>query len=182
MALKNWKILSQKYIHKDRWFIARADECLLPDGRIMEPYYVLETPPWCAIFLVTENEELIVVKQYRHAIQKVTLELPGGIVDANENPMDAVIRETLEETGYKPKHVEFLSALAPNPALHQNMAYFYLGTGAQYLGAKNQDEFEDIEVVKLSKSEVVYFIQQDGFLHSVHVGPMYKAMIKLGWL
>ena len=57
----SWKVLKSEYVFKDRWFIARADSCKLPDGRIIEPYYVLEFPNWCNVVLVTEDEKIVFV-------------------------------------------------------------------------------------------------------------------------
>jgi 8-oxo-dGTP pyrophosphatase MutT (NUDIX family) len=103
-----WKLHSSKYVFKDKWFIARADYCEMPDGTIIEPYYVLEFPNWCIVVLITENEEVVMVKQYRHAIQTTTIELPGGVIDVNENPEAAAIREVLEETGYVINNLKLL--------------------------------------------------------------------------
>ena len=104
----SWKVLKSEYVFKDRWFIARADSCKLPDGRIIEPYYVLEFPNWCNVVLVTEDEKIVFVRQYRHAIQQTTLELPGGVIDSNENPETAAIREVQEETGYQITNIQLL--------------------------------------------------------------------------
>lgn len=142
-----WKTLSSKYIYKDRWFIARADSCVLPNGKIIEPYYVLEFPNWCNVVVVTNDDKILMVRQYRHAINKTTIELPGGVIDKDENPQDAAIREVLEETGYTISEIHLLYSTAPNPATNNNLAYFYLAKANKNLNYQNTDPFEDIDVL-----------------------------------
>ncbi len=55
--MMDWKILDSKYVYQDRWFRARADKCLLPDGRVMEPYYIIELPDWTNMIIITKNEK-----------------------------------------------------------------------------------------------------------------------------
>ena len=177
-----WKLHSSKYVFKDKWFIARADYCEMPHGTIVEPYYVLEFPNWCNVVLITENEEIVMVKQYRHAIQTTTIELPGGVIDANENPESAAIREVLEETGYVIDDVCLLYKTAPNPATNNNYAYFYLATGAKLIGNQKLDEFEDIDTILYSKDEIIALLTEGKILHGVQVGALYAAFHQLGWL
>jgi len=177
----SWKVLKSEYVFKDRWFIARADSCKLPDGRIIEPYYVLEFPNWCNVVLVTEDEKIVFVRQYRHAIQQTTLELPGGVIDSNENPETAAIREVQEETGYQITEIQLLYKTAPNPATNTNFAYFYLAKASSKITTQQFDEFEDIEVVCFTKAEVLNMIHNSQLSHGVQIGAIYAAFEQLGW-
>lgn len=177
-----WKLQSSKYVVKNEWFIARADNCEMPDGTIVEPYYVLEFPNWCNVVLITENEEIVMVKQYRHAIQTTTIELPGGVIDTNENPEVAAIREVLEETGYVIDKVNLLYKTAPNPATNNNYAFLYLATGAKQLVNQQLDKFEDIDIVVYPKDEIITLLKEGKILHGVQVGALYAAFFKLGWI
>ncbi|HMZ46481.1 MAG TPA: NUDIX hydrolase [Chitinophagaceae bacterium] len=178
----NWKTLSSKYIYKDRWFIARADSCLMANGKTIEPYYVLEFPNWCNVIVVTNKEEIVMVRQYRHAINKTTIELPGGVIDKNENPKEAAIREVLEETGYTIHQIEFLYATAPNPATNNNMAYFFLAKANENLQCQQPDPFEDLDVILVDKKEVLEMIHNSQIIHGVQIGAIYAAYQKLGWI
>jgi len=177
-----WKILSSEYVFKDRWFIARADKCAMPDGKIIEPYYVLEFPNWCNVVVVTDDEKLVMVRQYRHAFQQTLIELPGGVIDEGETPEQAAIRETAEETGYEVGKVELLYSTAPNPATNNNTAYLFLAKNAKPVAKQKFDEAEDIDVVLYSKEEAKQLLINGGIQHGVQVGALYAAMIKLGWL
>lgn len=177
-----WKTLSSKYIYDDRWFRARADSCQFPDGRIIEPYYIVELPDWCNVILVTKDERVILVRQYRYPIDTATYELPGGVIEKNEDPKLAAKREMEEETGYTSDDIEFLMKLSPNPAVNNNTAYFFLVRNAVPTVSTNPDLFEDIDIVSFSKEEIIAFVQENQMPHGVQVGPMYAAMVQLGWL
>ncbi len=178
----NWKLLSSQYVFKDRWFIARADKCAMPDGKIVEPYYVLEFPNWCNIIVVTEDEKIVMVRQYRHAVQQTLIELPGGVIDEGETPEQAAIRETAEETGYVVDAVELLYQAAPNPATNNNMAFFFLARNAKPLAKQKFDAFEDMDVVLYTKAEIKQLLADNKIQHAVQVGALYEAFLKLGWI
>lgn len=177
-----WKVLSSEYVFADRWFKARADRCEFPDGRIIEPYYVVELPDWCNMIVVTKEERIILVRQYRYPVDQTTYELPGGIIEKNEQPLEAAKREMEEETGYTSDDIEFLLQTAPNPAINNNTAYFFLARNAVPTISENPDFFEDIDVVSFSKEEVWQLLKENKIQHGVQVGPLYEAFIKLGWL
>jgi ADP-ribose pyrophosphatase len=177
-----WKKLSSKYVYDDRWFKARADSCEFPDGRIIEPYYVVELPDWCNTIVVTEDERIILVRQYRYPVDQTTFELPGGVIEKGEDPKAAAIREMEEETGYTSNDVEFLLKLAPNPAINDNTAYFYLAKNAVPTGTINFDALEDIDTLSFTKEEIWKLLSENKMQHGVQIGPLYAALVKLGWL
>jgi ADP-ribose pyrophosphatase len=177
-----WKKLSSEYVYNDRWFKARADSCEFPDGRIIEPYYIVELPDWCNTIVVTKEERIILVRQYRYPVDQVTFELPGGVIEKDETPIDAAKREMEEETGYTSTDIEFLLQVAPNPAINNNTAYFFLAKNAVPATVMNSDAFEDIDVVSFSKEEIWQLIQENKMQHGVQVGPLYAALVRLGWL
>jgi len=131
---------------------------------------------------VTPNNEIVLVKQYRYPVDAVTLELPGGVINDGEDPMIAALRETIEETGYTSDQVQLICKTAPNPAINDNTAYFYLIENAVPTAHTNPDFYEDIEVVLCSKQDFIQLLQQNKIMHGVQLGPIYEALIKLGWL
>ena len=95
-----WKILSSEYLIERPWLTARRDRVELPDGRIIEEYYVLEYPDWVNIVAIDKEGKMLLVRQYRHGLQRTGYELVAGVLEKDENPMEAAKRELLEETGY----------------------------------------------------------------------------------
>ena len=91
-----WKKLSSEYITKYPYFTARKDRCEMPDGKIVENYYLVELPTTVCALAITENGEALLVKQYRHPLEETIIELPGGFVDHGEDPAEGVVIELLE--------------------------------------------------------------------------------------
>jgi ADP-ribose pyrophosphatase len=180
--IQNWKTLDSKYAYQHNWFGVRVDKCELPDGRIMEPYYIVEIPDWCNVIVATDKEELIMVQQYRYAAGIITIEPPGGIIEKYEQPIDAAIREMQEETGYISDQIDFLCEIYPNPALQKTKAFFYLARNARKAANAKLDEFEDLNTVTLSKQKVLGMLAESQFKHAAQTGALYKAVIQLGWL
>src|SRR5690606_25389336 len=146
MSISKWKTLSSKYLVKKPWATLRVDECELPDGRIANEYYVLEYPNWVNVVAITEDQKIIMVRQYRNAADLISIEIPGGVIDGDEKPEEAVKRELLEETGYLFDDVELLSTVYPNPATSNNVTYCYLAKGGKKIQEQSLDEHEDIDV------------------------------------
>ncbi len=177
-----WKMLSSRYVYEDRWFHARADSCEFPDGRIIEPYYVVELPDWSNTVVVTSEERIVLVRQYRYPVDQTTYELPGGIIEQGEDPLVAARREMEEETGYTSDDISFLMKVAPNPAINNNTAYFYLARNAVATQSQNQDALEDIDRVSFSRNEIWQLLRENRMQHGVQIGPLYHALVTLGWL
>jgi ADP-ribose pyrophosphatase len=176
MDLK-WTTLSSKQIIKDKWFSLRADSCQTPDGGIVDPYYVLEYPDWVSVVPVTSDNEIILVKQYRHATGQSVLEIPGGGVDPKDSgPLEAVQRELFEETGYSSRAFVELCKLNPNPASHANTMHGFLALDAVLTAAQTLDANEQIEVIKLPIHEVKTMLLKNQFSQALHTAVLFYAM------
>ena len=95
-----WKILDSEYVIKRPWLTARKDKVELPDGRIIEEFYVLEYPDWVNVIAITKDGQFVMERQYRHGLSVEGMELPCGTMEDGETPLQAAQRELLEETGY----------------------------------------------------------------------------------
>ena len=107
MIIEKWKKLASKYLVRAKWATLRVDTVELQGGAIKDDYYVLEYPNWVNAIAVTEEGKVILVRQYRHAADLISLEIPGGVIDGDEKPEDAIKRELQEETGYTFKTVNW---------------------------------------------------------------------------
>src|ERR1700754_2905424 len=146
MSNLSWKLLSSEYVHRGPWATLRSDKCVMPNGHVVEQYYVLEYPNWVNAVAVTDENKIILVTQYRHAANIVSLEIPGGVIDGDEEPEAAMRRELLEETGYAFEKIEYLSAVYPNPSTATNKTYCYLATGGKKVQGQSLDEHEEVVV------------------------------------
>ncbi len=176
-----WKTLSSQYLFNDIWLRARADRCLRPDGKIIEPYYVIEYPQWVTGVGITENNEVVLVKQYRQALQIVCMEIPGGCIDAEDKTKEeAIRREFLEETGYSFDNVEYLGRTSPNPSTNANWMHMYLLTGGKQTHDQSVDENEEIEVHVVPMQEFIDMVMQGEIVQSMHMTTVFFALHKLG--
>ena len=178
-----WKILSSEYLFKDLWFTVRKDRCETPDGKIIDPYYVYEFPTWVTALAITEDRKAIMVKQYRHAINDVCLEIPGGCVDdADKNFQEAISRELLEETGYSFKKYNYLGKISPNPSTNNNWMHMFLAEGGIKTHDQKLDHNENIEVELYSIDELKMFIKETKIVQAMHVTCIMYGLEKLGEL
>ena len=146
----------------------------LPDGRVNSEYYVLEYPDWVNIIALTEEGQVILERQYRHALGKTCYELPCGVIEEGETPLEAAKRELLEETGYAGGEWKEWMVLSPNPATSTNLAHSFVATGVRKVSGQHLDATEDIEVSLHSPSFVRELLEQNQILQALMAAPMWK--------
>lgn len=142
-----WSRVSSELVADCRVFQVRRDLSRSPLDNREHDFYVLEVPDWINVIPLTLNDEVVMIEQYRHGTNSVTLEIPGGMVDAGETPQRAAARELLEETGYAAtSEVLFLGKTRPNPALQNNWIHTYLARGVEFKSAPVFDSTEHTSV------------------------------------
>jgi 8-oxo-dGTP pyrophosphatase MutT (NUDIX family) len=171
---KKWKILSSEYLVRRPWLTARRDVAELPDGRINHEYYVLEYPDWVNIIAITKDGRIVMERQYRHALGKTCYELPCGVIEAGETPLEAAQRELLEETGFAGGEWQEWMTLSPNPATSTNLAHSFLATGVEHVSGQHLDATEDIDVYLLEQDYVRELLQNNQILQALMAAPLWK--------
>jgi ADP-ribose pyrophosphatase len=131
--------------------------------------FVFACPDWCNVLAETPAGELVLIWQYRFGTDALSLEIPGGVIDPGEEPIDAARRELLEETGYEAESIELVSVVEPNPALQGNRCFTYLARGARPTGKTAFDDLEDLETVLVPKSELAGLIDDREITHALVV-------------
>jgi ADP-ribose pyrophosphatase len=175
----NWKKLSSKYLSNHIYFTAREDKCQRPDGQIVEPYFVVEMPPSVCAMAVTEDNEVVLVRQYRHAIGETILEIPGGFIDKDEDVEKAIARELLEETGYEFTRFDYLGKIAANPGMLDNFTHLYLARGGKKIAAQQLDHNEDIELLTMPVEEFRSILHKNEIVQSLHMACVFYAFQKM---
>src|SRR5262245_17924701 len=139
--MKHWITKDRKTLLKDKWILLHADECELPNGRVISPFYVLEEKEWVHIVAMRPDGEILLTRQYRHAARLVCSELPCGMAEEAEEPLEAAKRELREETGYVADHWTKVAVLFANPARQTNRIHCFLARGLSSAGMQSLDDF-----------------------------------------
>lgn len=179
MEILKWQKISSRYLVKEQWATLRVDTCELQNGSTKDDYFVLEYPNWVNAVALTEDNEVIMVRQYRHGADIISLEIPGGVIDGDEKPEDAVRRELLEKTGYSFKTISHLATLYPNPATANNVTFSYLLTGGVKTHEQHLDEHEILTVEKYSIPAVKQLLMDNQIAQSLHASALFYGLMKL---
>lgn len=159
--LKKWQILQSELIVNSPWCRVRQDRVRLPNGEIVDDFFVNIRPDIALILPVTPQAEIVFVRQYRHGIGEILLELPAGTFNpAVETGEFAALRELTEETGYVAEEIIFLAKLYDNPVKDTNSVHLFLAKNVKFSGSRNLDITEDIDVVLVPIKEVMGKIER----------------------
>ena len=139
-------------------------------------FYVMETADWVNVVPVTENNEIVCIRQFRHGNEEITIEIPGGMVDPGEDPMVAAARECLEETGFQTDELISLGVLSPNPALFGNKLHTYLAPGAVRVSEISNTSTEHTEVQLIPLEQLVDLLVTGEIDHALVTSTLWRMM------
>lgn len=150
----DWKEIRRDRVADCRIFEVERSIARSPVDQTEHEYFRVRSPDWAQIVPVTPEGEVVMVRQYRHGASKQVLEIPGGLVEPGEAPVDAAIRECLEETGYAAESVVGLGSLNPNPAIHDHRLHSFYATGVRRVAEIQQTPTEQTTVELLPLAEI----------------------------
>ena len=152
---QKWESLTKESILvKKPWFEVFREEVRLPDGKIVPEYFGIEMPHYTAVFAVTEERRIMILRCYRHAIGQVTLTIPEGMIEESESPLTGIQRELLEETGYKAKEWNSLGTFIGNSTRGCGTYHLFFATGAYSVQEPDSGDLEELELLLWKQQEV----------------------------
>lgn len=172
--IEAWQRLESEVVDDYHIFRLRKDHSRSPATGDVHPFYVLEAPDWINVIPITPEGKVILIRQYRHGTGEVSLEIPGGMVDAEDDtPAGAAGRELLEETGYRAAAMIPIGQVAPNPAILDNTCYTFLAEDAEVVGTPQFDGTEQIELAVTDLAEVPALIRHGRITHALVIAAFY---------
>jgi ADP-ribose pyrophosphatase len=145
-SLKPWREIRKESLLDCRIFSIERSVARSPEDDSEHDYFRILSRDWVQLIPLTRANEIVMVRQYRHGASEFVLEIPGGIVDAGEDPAVAAARECFEETGYRVDQVHSMGSLNPNPALHSHRLYAFFARDAVRAGQIQNTGTEQTEV------------------------------------
>lgn len=176
IPLSPWTVTRSRHVLADRWISVRADDCVTATGVEVAPYYVVEFPDFVHVVALDRDGRIVLVRQYRHGLADMSLELPGGVMDAADgDPTVTAARELKEETGYAGASFELVATLSTDPARYANRIHLVVARDV-VPGEASPEPSETISVELVPRREALRLARTGGIMNSQHVGLMFIAL------
>jgi 8-oxo-dGTP pyrophosphatase MutT (NUDIX family) len=179
--LHTWERLASEVAYACRIFAIRRDRARFSRDDAEHEFHVLESTDWVNIIPITRSEEVVFVRQFRHGIRATTLEIPGGMVDADDaSPLIAARREMIEESGYDSERVEPLGCIHPNPAIQNNRCHSFVAYDVERRYDPSFDSTEETEVVLVPLLRVPDLVRSGDISHALVVVAFHWLALRNG--
>jgi 8-oxo-dGTP pyrophosphatase MutT (NUDIX family) len=171
--MSSWRRLDSRPVARCRVFDVDAVRFEPTDGGPARSFHVVSAPDWINVVPLTDDGRLVLVRQFRFGIGAETLEIPGGMCDEGESPIDAARRELIEETGYAASSIEPLGWVHPNPPLQTNRCHSFLARGLVRAGPQRLDPDERIVTVEVPITDVPRLVRERAITHALVLAALY---------
>ncbi len=166
MPHSSWTRLNSRYVGEYKIIRVREDRYRFEPGDLVADFLVCESSDWVVVLPITVDGQVVFVRQFRHGVAQVVLEIPGGLIDGRESAEEAARRELREETGYEAASLRKVAELLPNPALNNAHCHVVLAEGCRPVRSQALDPLEQIEVVTHPLASIPELIRTGQFVHA----------------
>jgi ADP-ribose pyrophosphatase len=174
IMVEKWEKLESQTLSDYRIFKIRRDSSRSPRTGVTHDFYIMETGDWINVIPVTSEAKVVFIHQFRHGTEDITLEIPGGMADEDDDSLlESARRELREETGYTADLIVPIGSVAPNPAFLTNRCHTFLAIGARQVGQPQFDGSEDIRVQEIGLDQVPELITSGRITHALVVAAFY---------
>lgn len=170
-----WKIKSTERILDSEFVKVDKDDVILPQGREIPDFYKVTIKDCAAIVALTSDYHIILKKEYRHCYGEELIEIPAGLLEAGEGPLETAKRELEEETGYRSEKWTYLGKTVESSAKLTNYMYIYLAEDCEKASSQKLDYGEDIEVIEAGLDEAVEMIMSNQIICNSSIGAILKV-------
>jgi 8-oxo-dGTP pyrophosphatase MutT (NUDIX family) len=172
--IKPWPTIRSVPIGDFRIFKLRSDYKISPRTGREHDFFVLDSVNWVNVIAITPDQQLVMVEQYRHGSNTVELEVPGGMMDADEtDPAAAAVRELREETGYEGGPARVLGRVHANSAILTNFCYTILIENCELKHGLELDSGEDVVTRLVPVADIPKLVAEEKIQHSMVVVALY---------
>jgi 8-oxo-dGTP pyrophosphatase MutT (NUDIX family) len=175
---QQWEVVETEELQECKVFAVSRSMARSPRTGEIHPFFRIEAGDWVNVVPITTEDELVLVRQYRHGSREITLEIPGGIVDPGETPAEAAVRELLEETGYRAERVEAIGTVNPNPALFENRCHTFLAPEVVRVAEIQNTQLEETSVELIPMAEIPDQLREGRIDHALVVAALYWYALK----
>jgi 8-oxo-dGTP pyrophosphatase MutT (NUDIX family) len=169
---RRWTPLETELLQDCAVFTVSRTATRSPEGGTHD-FFRIDSPDWVNVVPLTGSGEVVMIRQYRHGLRDVTLEIPGGLVDPGEEPAAAAGRELTEETGYRAADLVLIGATNPNPALFGNRVHTFLATGLERIGPPSNPGHEETVVELVPEAELRGIVRAGGVDHALVIAALH---------
>ncbi|MEO6521668.1 MAG: NUDIX hydrolase [Mucilaginibacter sp.] len=166
--IQKWKVLKEEDVSPSHWFPLLRHTVQLQNGNIIDDYYFAPLGDVVIILALTKNHEVVLVKQYKHGLSDILLELPGGMQQTNKSVTESALNELEEETGIRTSADQLISLgkLANNPTKTRQITYGFLVFDTEFNAIQKLDSTEHIEVITIPAPQVFQMVK-DGDIWTI---------------
>lgn len=177
----HWKKLDSQLLCKTVIFDLCSQRMLSPDGAFEDDYYYLDISSCVNVIPITADNQVVLIRQYRHGINDLTLEFPGGLIDKKENdPQATALRELSEETGYAASEIIDLGWTHTNPPLFNSRCYSFAAVGASPIADQQLDRGEFIKIELHPLHDIPRLIRENQFTHGNMIATFFQFAMQCG--
>jgi 8-oxo-dGTP pyrophosphatase MutT (NUDIX family) len=175
-ALRTWRELTRQPVADCRVFTVERSIAASPLDEAPHTFHRIQSADWAQLLPITTDGKAVLVRQYRHGAQRVTLEIPAGMVDPGEDAATAALRECLEETGYRARAAVSLGVVNPNPALFANRLHSFFATDVELERAVQNTATELTEAVLVPVGDLEGLLRSGEIDHALVAATLWRYL------
>ncbi|MBN2724531.1 MAG: NUDIX hydrolase [Deltaproteobacteria bacterium] len=178
MKIRKWNVVHSEIVFENSFMkIQKSHHCMEDNSRDGD-FFRLGFPDWANVIPMTDDGKIILINQFRHGTLEFSTEIPGGVLENGEKPLDGARRELLEETGFTSDDWTYLGKVSPNNAIQTNFCHVFLAKGCRKTHDVQFDDDEEIEMFTATQDELYALVSSGSIKNSVVLSALLLNMCR----